>query len=144
VRKSRAKTPGAKPGGQPGNKNALKHGYWATHVADAKKVELSLAREITWLRGFVERTSDKLDGPLADPALYTDEALKTLRVQLEAIRDIGHLLQVHALLIGDAGQLEKEIEEGLFLARSDLGILDYLALPETVAGAADSGSDAES
>ncbi|MBI5297957.1 MAG: hypothetical protein HY869_20975 [Chloroflexi bacterium] len=112
-------------------------------MADAKKVESTLAREIAWLRVFVEQTAGKLDTELGTSALYSDEALKTIRVQLEAVRDIGHLLQVHAILIGDAGQLEKEIEEGLFLARSDLGILDYLAIPETVAGAADSGSGAE-
>lgn len=143
-RKSRAKEPGAKPGGQPGNKNALKHGFWATRVADAKKVDLSLAKEIAWLRMFIEQTSEKIDGPLTGPALFSDEALKTIRVQLEAILDIGHMVRVHAFLNGDASGLEKEIEEGLFLARTDLGILDYLALPETVARETNSGSDTES
>jgi hypothetical protein len=53
-----------------------------------------------------------------------------LAALLFTIDRINTAVRTQAFISGELSELEKEIEEGLFLARSDLGILDYLTPPQ--------------
>ena len=121
---------GRNPGGQPGNKNALKHGLWATRTANPKAVSMDLRRDIGYLEGVLEQLSLKLDETLAKTGLITDKEKTTFYVMLATIEARVTAMRAHAFLSGEMSELEKEIEEGLFLARQDLGILDYLTPPQ--------------
>ena len=134
------KPTGKRPGAQPGNKNSLKHGLWATRTKDAKKVTLELKKEIAWLGGVIERLAIKMDAVLATDVQLTEEERANLYAALTAVAARAGAMRAHVFLTGEDKQLDKEIEEGLFLARKDLGILDYLALPESVTGSTGKGS----
>ncbi len=142
-RKTRVNTSGKKPGGQVGNKNAFKHGFWAKHTADDRKLTLQLRKQILWLDGVVEGLALKLDATFETSRLLDEDERANLRIALDVIERLGNAMQTHAFLSGDLSEIQREIDEGLYLARQDLGLLDYLAPPETVDHAAGEGSVAE-
>ena len=120
-----------KPGGQAGNKNALKHGLWATRTADTKTIALDLRKEIAYLEGVLERMADKFDAELTDNNTHLTKSGHAMLSALPLIIDRRiTAVRSQAFISGELTELEKEIEEGIFLARSDLGILDYLTPPE--------------
>lgn len=143
-KRSRAKKPGAKPGGQPGNKNAIKHGFWASHTADDQKVTLDLRKEILWLRGAIESMAVKMDVCFDTMQPMAEDDRNNIRIIYDGIDRLGNALRVHAFLSGDLSEIQREIDEGLYLARQDLGLLDYLATPERIPDSEGAGSGAES
>jgi hypothetical protein len=119
-----------KPGGQPQNKNALKHGLWAERTETNKKVTLHLKKEINYLEGMIESLAIKLDKIMESQDRIKKDDREDIYLLLEVIEKRSASVNRQAILSGELGELEKEVEEGLFLARQDLGILDYLQQPE--------------
>lgn len=119
-----------KPGGQPNNKNAFKHGLYAKRTANSKTVELSLKKDIAYLEGLLEAMSVKLDKSLSNNTALTDKERSDLYATLGIIDRRTTAIRTQVFISGEMSELEKEIEAGLFLAREDLGILDYLTPPE--------------
>ena len=120
-----------KRGGQLGNSNALKHGFYARAFTPFEK-NLLKADDLDQLRGeeallhvLVLRVWRSLRSVLPDGITW-QEYLFTLRCITYATFVIEKLQRVRRRLFGDSTELEKDIQQGLDEARKDLGINDFL------------------
>jgi hypothetical protein len=118
-------------GGQLGNSNALKHGFYARAFTPSEK-DLLKADDLDQLRGeeallhvLVLRVWRSLRSVLPD-GITSQEYLFTLRCLTYATFVIEKLQRVRRRLFGDKSELEKDIRQGLDEARKDLGISDFL------------------
>ena len=93
-----------KRGGQPGNTNSLKHGYYSTRFSLADLTDLEnhsfsgLQDEITLLRVFTRRVVE-----LSTDLENLPEAVSLLRVLSMAMISLSRLMRTHHLLGGDRG-----------------------------------------
>jgi hypothetical protein len=117
-------------GGQPGNANAYKHGFYARSFSPSEKNLLledgldQLLDEEALLRVLILRAWRSLRAAL--PGCITwQEYLFALRGIAYAIFVIEKLQRARRRLYGDQTDLEKDIQLGLDEARADLGIQDY-------------------
>jgi len=120
-----------KRGGQLGNSNALKHGFYARAFTPSEK-DLLKADDLDQLRGeeallhvLVLRVWRSLRSVLPGGITW-QEYLFTLRCITYATFVIEKLQRVRRRLFGDSTELEKDIRQGLDEARKDLGINDFL------------------
>lgn len=117
-----------KRGAQPGNANALKHGFYARFFNRAEKTALSnsvsgnLNDEIPLLRTFIARTVRSIQGQ-AD--LPLEDELASLRAITLAIGRLESMIRTQRLALGELSATDQAIQEGLRLAREDLHIPDY-------------------
>ena len=124
------KPPRKSSGGQPGNSNAWKHGFYARAFTPAEKERLQgdeadqLRHEETLLRILILRVWRSLRSVRS--TITYQEYLFTLRGICYAIFVIAKLQRARRRLFGDMTDLEKDIQLGITEACSDLGILDYL------------------
>jgi hypothetical protein len=92
-----------KRGGQPGNTNALKHGFYTKNFSLAERQgleatkEIVLADEITLLRVLIRRFSDQI---LASQGLLLTESAQHLAVIDEAMLRLASLLRTNHMLGG--------------------------------------------
>lgn len=121
---NKSRTPARKPGAQPGNKNALKHGFYAKHFTDDEThrlgdlADLTVKDEIELLRVYVSRISQQLPtGTELDKMTLT--AFNTLAIIAQTI---GGLVRTEHLIKGKGGELEKGILEALEEMRLELGL----------------------
>lgn len=120
-----------KRGGQLGNSNSLKHGFYARAFTPSEK-NLLKADDLDQLRGeeallhvLLLRGWRSLRSVLPDGITW-QEYLFTLRCITYATFVIEKLQRVRRRLFGDSTELEKDIQQGLDEARKDLGINDFL------------------
>lgn len=123
-----------KPGAQQGNKNALKHGFYADKFTTNEKSRLDgqnatdVTAEIALLRVCIDRLLNELD---FDPIERTDangntsrdthylQQLNTLSAIAQAI---GGLSRTEYLIRGKSEGIQNSIMEALELVRLDLGL----------------------
>lgn len=90
---------GQKPGGQPGNKNALRHGFYSKQFTDEQNKRLqaadntSLESEIDLIRICLDRLYKQID---MEPIYQTGKDADGLPIQTE-IRDDHYLKQLNTL-----------------------------------------------
>lgn len=133
-RKSADTKPGRKPGAQPGNKNALRHGFYSAEFTKPELTSLDdtkpddITAEIALIRVCINRLQKELD---YDTKEYTDangnkrtdtyllQALNTLAIMTQSI---STLARTHAIIHGKSGKVNDAIEDALNQIRLELGI----------------------
>ena len=126
---------GRKPGGQPGNKNAFRHGLYAqritlgeVQVLDTMKVT-DIEGEIAYMRVVCGRIANILENNgLESNATeeLNDDTLRTLGALDKTLTTLLTYVRQYSLQTGEMSDLEADIEEGKELARKELGVYDYL------------------
>lgn len=125
-----------KPGAQPGNKNAEKHGFYSKQFTaeETKRLETtdrhSIESEIDLLRVCIDRLTKQLDfdpvylvtkdGDQTD--IRDDHYLKQLNTLTLMAQNLATLERTHYLTRGKGGAVEKGIEEALEELRIELGL----------------------
>ncbi len=120
-----------------GNKNALKHGLYAKHISRREKTSLgnlpvtNLESEIHYLRSVCMRLSAIIEKHgLSEDAtkLLSKRTLSHLSTLDAATAKLLDYVKVHALLVGELTEFEKEIEQGKLLSRVDMNVYDYFTV----------------
>lgn len=126
-RKPRTKTSQRKPGGQPGNKNAEKHGFYSRQYSAEEASRLqgtdraSLDDEIDLMRVCMDRLAWELDLDAAylpnkdggQSNLRDDHYLKQINTMSLISQSIATLIRTQHLTRGKGGQVEQTILEAL-------------------------------
>ena len=60
------------------------------------------------------------------PETLTDETIKTFNSLNRALATLLNYVTQFSLLTGELTQFEKQVEDGKFLARTSLGVYEYL------------------
>jgi len=138
-----------KKGGQPNNKNALKHGLWAKRGTTKDKRLFSnipikdIEGEVFYLKTLASRIAiileenglgnldDKLKDNIDIP-LPTDDTIKLLYAFDMIMRRLLTYTKTQVLFAGDLTALEKEIEEGRRLARLDMNVYSYFQYNDNI------------
>ena len=131
---SQSKAKNKKPGAQPGNKNALKHGFYGKQFKAEEKKRLDesdntdITSEIQLLRVCIDRLTNELD---LDSYWTTDELgnqtrddhyLKQLNTLSQMAQSLSTLTRTYYLTRGRGGTLEQGIMEALEELRLELGL----------------------
>ena len=131
--KTRAKAR-RKPGGQPGNKNAMRHGFYAKRfTADENKrldgIEpTDLLSEIAFIRVCMDRLAGELN---FDAAYHTDNQHNETRdphylSQLNTLslmtQSLSTLTRTHHLIHGKSGNVIDAIQQALEELRLEMGL----------------------
>jgi len=130
------KKPRRKPGGQAGNKNALRHGFYAKRFTTEQKKRLDgqeptdVQAEINLLRVCLDLLYDQIDiSPVYAPnkaggqsEIRDDHYLKQMNTLSLITQSLGTLIRTHYLTRGKGGQLEKSITEALEELRLEMGL----------------------
>ena len=111
-------------GGQPGNFNALKHGFYTRRInqRDLSGVEETslkgLAEEIALIRIFTRRL---VESALPTTDLY--ELAGILRTLCLASSTITRIIKAQAFLANDPNTFNREVDEAIRLVGIEMGIL---------------------
>lgn len=102
--------------GKLGNKNALKHGFYAHWFTEDEKKNLIHGREdaldeIDNLRRFAGRITKRL--AKIEPEAYSEADMKCLDTLVNINIAIGTLLRTNALITGKDSNVEKTIEDAI-------------------------------
>jgi hypothetical protein len=115
-----------KRGGQPGNTNALKHGFYTNNFSLAERQglesinEIILADEIALLRVLIRRFSAQI---LASQGVSLNESAQHLAVISEAMLRLASLLRTNHLLGGtETGRLTQELCLSLAEIYKEMGL----------------------
>jgi hypothetical protein len=115
-----------KRGGQPGNTNALKHGFYTNNFSLAERQglesinEIILADEIALLRVLIRRFSAQI---LASQGVSLNESAQHLAVISEAMLRLASLLRTNHLLGGtETGNLTQELCLSLAEIYKEMGL----------------------
>jgi hypothetical protein len=115
-----------KRGGQPGNTNALKHGFYTKNFSLAERQglesinEIVLADEIALLRVLIRRFSAQI---LASQGVSLNESAQHLAVISEAMLRLASLLRTNHMLGGsDTGNLTQELCLSLAEIYKEMGL----------------------
>lgn len=140
ARKKKTKTSARRQGGQPGNKNAEKHGFYSRHftVDEATRLEgsdrLSIEAEIDLIRVCIDRLTEQLDfepvylmgkdqnGAPIQTQQRDGHYLQQLNTLSVMSQSLATLQRTHYLTRGKGGSVEKDIMEALEELRIELGI----------------------
>lgn len=128
--------PTRKPGAQPGNKNAEKHGFYSKQFTPEEQTRLegterhSIESEIDLLRVCIDRLAKQLDfkpvylvtkdGDQTD--IRDDHYLKQLNTLGLMTQNLATLERTHYLTRGKGGAVEQGITEALEELRIELGL----------------------
>ncbi|MEA3439735.1 MAG: hypothetical protein U9R58_05580 [Chloroflexota bacterium] len=102
-------------GAQPGNRNALKHGYYSPLFRSAELKNLKalsnpgLSDEIEMLRLVICRIVERA----SDETLTFDQHLRYLNAISHATAQLSRLIRTQALLVGEVDQIEKALIQAL-------------------------------
>jgi len=135
-RTKKKKTTARKPGAQPGNKNAEKHGFYSSRfeAEEVKRLEgterHSIESEIDLLRVCMDRLTEQLDFSIvyfqnkdgADTNSRDDHYLKQLNTLTLMTQSLATLERTHCLIKGKGGAVEKSITEALEELRLEMGL----------------------
>jgi hypothetical protein len=115
-----------KRGGQPGNTNALKHGFYTKNFSLAERQglesinEIVLADEIALLRVLIRRFSAQI---LASQGVSLNESAQHLAVISEAMLRLASLLRTNHMLGGsETGNLTQELCLSLAEIYKEMGL----------------------
>ena len=136
VRRRKGKTANRKPGAQPGNKNAEKHGFYSSRFNQdeskrlAESEQHSIESEIDLLRVCMDRLTEQLDFSIvyfqtkdgADTNSRDDHYLKQLNTLTLMTQSLATLERTHYLMKGKGGAVEKSITEALEELRLEMGL----------------------
>ena len=125
-------------GAQPGNKNALKHGFYSKRFSEEEKERLNgqsatdVKSEIAFLRVCMDRLAQSMGMTLVEataeetPAATTtksdDQYLKQLNTLSLMSQSLGTLIRTQHLIHGGKGEIEDAINNALEQIRLDMGI----------------------
>lgn len=126
----------SKPGGQPGNKNALKHGFYAQRFTAEEQKRLDaqsptdVQAEIALLRVCIDRLYDQLyfepaylpnkDGGQSEQR--DDHYLRQLNTLSIMTQSLATLARTHHLIHGKAGSVQDAILQALEEIRLEMGL----------------------
>lgn len=123
--RKKKKTPTTrKSGGQPGNKNAQKHGFYSRHFSKEEGTRLddtdrmSIESEIDLIRVYIDRLAALVNAK----GSLSDEDLKTLNTLSLMTQSISTMIRTHYLTRGKGGIIESTILEALEELRLEMGI----------------------
>lgn len=115
-----------KPGAQPGNTNALKHGFYSHHFNNLELADLDtalsdgLTDEIALLRVIIRRVFEYADSGAQDLDAWS-KALNTLGA---ASTRLAGLLRTQQLIAGDGGDVLSVLSQAIGEVAHDLGLSD--------------------
>jgi uncharacterized protein YjcR len=125
---------GKRPGAQPGNTNALRHGFYSKAFTadqskrlDAQKPDDVLS-EINLLRVCIDNLQNELS---FDEVYFTDQQgnttrddhyLKAMNTLSTAVQSLATLVRTHHLIHGKGGDVQDAIEKALERLRLEMGI----------------------
>ena len=127
-------TNGRKHGGQPGNKNALKHGFYARQFTadESKRLEeqdrFTIESELDLIRICMDRLTKQLS---FDEITHSDDKgnytrdnhyLQQLNTLSLMTQSLSTMIRTHYLTRGKGGTLEQGIMEALEELRLELGL----------------------
>jgi hypothetical protein len=128
TKKSHALVPARRPGAQPGNFNALKHGFYSPRFADLELADLDaifgdgLTNEIVLLRVIIRRVFDYANDHEAQTLEMWSGSLNTLGA---ACTRLAGLLRTDQFLGGSSsGNLLEELAQAFGVAAHELGYSD--------------------
>ncbi len=116
-------SPSRRQGGQPGNSNAYKHGFYTRRLRqrDLSGVETtnlkSLAEEIALIRVFTRRTVEEF---VKDPDYY--DIVAVLRAICLASGTITRIIRTQSFLTGDTTSFNALINQAISEVRVEMGI----------------------
>ena len=119
-----------KRGAPRGNKNALKHGFYSRAFTPAENAALDkyvlgqFKDESALMRILIARTVKRLQEQ-GEELSFEDE-MAALRVITLAVGRLESMTRSSRVYFGELSDLEKQVEEGMFLARQYYGLFDYL------------------
>lgn len=123
-RKKPPKDTGKKPGAQPGNKNAEKHGFYSKHFSKDESIRLadtdrmSIEGEIDLIRVYI----DRLASIVSAKDKLSDDDLKALNTLSLMTQSISTMIRTHYLTRGKGGVIESTIMEALEELRLEMGL----------------------
>lgn len=115
--------PSRRPGGQLGNMNAVKHGFYTRRIRkrDLSGVENTnikgLAEEIALIRIFTRRLVES-----ADPSADLYELAGVLRTICLASATITRIIKAQAFLVNDPTDFYRDVDEAIHQVRIKLGV----------------------
>jgi hypothetical protein len=134
-RKTKTAT-GKKPGGQPGNKNAMRHGFYSKRFTDEQQKRLDgqpatdVQAEINLLRVCIDQLYDQLDlFPVyfknkdgGQSEIRDDHYLKQLNTLSVMTQSLATLARTHHLIHGKSGNVIDAIQQALEELRIEMGL----------------------
>ena len=101
-------------GAQPGNTNALKHGFYSRQfrnleLTDLDSLEATLSDEVAGCRVAARRIMELSDGISDDPVL----AISALNMYGAMCQRVARLMQVHSVLSGNSNDTLAVISQAL-------------------------------
>ncbi len=114
---------GRKPGAQPGNKNAEKHGFYSKRfdADETRRLQaadrFSVEDELDLLRVYVDRISK-----LTPLDTLSEDDLKALNTLSLLTQSISTMIRTHFLTKGKGGMVEATILEALEELRLEMGL----------------------
>lgn len=138
--KTRTKTKGRKQGAQPGNKNALRHGFYSRQFTKDENAQLDsqeptdMKSEIAVLRVCINRLLDQLyfepvylpakdaNGAAIQSDIRDDHYLKQLNTLATISQSIATLARTQHLITGKGGEIIDTIEQALEEIRLEMGL----------------------
>jgi hypothetical protein len=133
-RKPKAKS-GRKQGAQPGNKNALRHGFYQTHFSrdESKRLddltdEIEIIAEINLIRVYLDRLTEQIS---FDEITRTDNNgtqfrdthyLQQLNTLSAMTQSMATLIRTHCLTHGRSGDIQSSILTALEELRLEMGL----------------------
>lgn len=122
-----------RPGGQPGNKNALRHGFYSKRMNLDEMQRLDdqdptdVQAEIALLRVCIDRLAEQLN--LDEVTMHTKEGtwrddhyLKQFNTLALMMQSIATLARTHHLIYGKAGGVQDDIKDALEELRLEMGL----------------------
>ena len=115
--------PKRKGGGQPGNKNAFKHGFYSRHYSADEKKRLPKTRqdlldEIAHLRIWLDRLSSSLDGKQE----FSEREITMLKILISISVSIATLMRSQSFLTGKPDDVERDLQDAI-LSQAERWIL---------------------
>jgi hypothetical protein len=112
-----------RPGGQPGNTNALKHGFYsrlfrAIDIQDLPTLELRLEDEIAAAR-VAGRRMLEISNEISDP----QQSIQALAAFSTHLTHIALLMRTHAILTGNSSDTTDTITEAIQAVAREMNIL---------------------
>jgi len=134
VRKTKAKTKSRKQGGQPGNKNAMRHGFYAKRFTAEEQTRLDsqdstdVQAEIALIRVCMDRLTNELNFKIVTTVdmqgniTRDDHYLKQLNTLGLMTQSLSTLTRTHYLIKGKGGDVADAIMTALEELRLEMGI----------------------
>ena len=115
-----------KPGGQPGNKNAARHGFYSARFQPAEKADLTrtasekldVIGEIALLRTYINRLAKQIE--LKEKP--DEKAIASLYLLTNMTIAVSTQVRTHYLIYGKGSEVEISITQALEEIRLELGI----------------------